>query len=249
MRKWLVLLTATALALISLPVGAAEVNVNGALVGAFPIGAFGERDNIIYQAPYGWSARGGGAGTGLGFNLEIETQVGKVTWIGFRFGYVEHGADASAVKDYINSIPDPPDSVDEITALDGSWTNTFISFPVRFVARDFNTGSTYLKFDFGWVKVGTQYEGTVREEDPPSERPVEAEFNYGNKFFLAAGLGADFRVSKSLAILAEVKYVYMFTHGSEATSTVAGRPIRTELNFDLKTVEVVVGVRIPVGGI
>jgi hypothetical protein len=243
------LLIAAAVASGALPACASEVNISGSIVGAFPVGAFAEKEGIIYQAPYGWSARGGGAGTGLGFNLEIETRVGNVTWIGFRFGYMGYGADASAVRDYINSLPDTSAGADEITALDGSWTNTFISFPFRFVARNFETGSTYLKFDLGWVKVGTSYEGTVTEEDPPSERPVEAQFNYGNNFFLAGGVGADFRVSGSIAILAEVKYVYMFTHGSEATSTVSARSIRSELNFDLKTVEVVVGVRIPVGGI
>ncbi|MGD9401893.1 MAG: outer membrane beta-barrel protein [bacterium] len=243
------ILFALSVACLAQAAGAAEVNLNAAIVGAFPVGTFADKDNIIYQAPYGWSARGGGAGTGLGFNLEVETRVGGVTWVGFRFGYLEYSADAGAAKDFINSKPDTSGSVDEITELEASWTNTFMSFPVRFVARDFKTGSTYLKLDIGWAKVATRYEGTMREGDPGVDRAVEAEFKYGNQFFLAAGIGADYRVWESLAILAELKFTWIFTWSAETTAAIGGRTVRSELNTDIQSVDLSVGVRLPVGGI
>lgn len=232
------------------PAGAAEVNFNGTLVGAFPVGAFAEKDGIIKQASYGWSALGGAAGTGLGFNLELETKIGKVTWVGFRFGYVKYGADATEVMDFINSRPDTSGVEDEISALDATWTHTFMSFPVRFVAREFKSGSTYLRFDIGWVRVTNSYEGTYRVESPPAEQPVEFEIKFGNQFFLGGGVGADFRVGKSVAILAEVRYNYIFFSGAESVATTPGEdPFRVLSRFDAQTVEVVVGVRIPLSGI
>ncbi len=237
-----------ALACAAPPAQAAEVNFNAGIVGAFPIAAFAEKDGIIHQAPYGWSARGGGAETGFGFNLELETRVGKVTWVGFRFGYVRHGADASGVKDFVNGVPDTSGTRGEITALDGAWACTSIGLPVRFVARDYKWGTTYLKLDVGWTRVTCSYDG-VMDEPTGTERPVEAQFGYGNQFFLSGGLGADFRVGKALAVIAEVKYYYTYTRGAEATSTIAGSVIRSQLYYDTQTVEVLVGVRMPLGGI
>jgi hypothetical protein len=233
----------------ALPSAAGEVNFNGTLVGAFPVGGFADKDGIVKQAPYGWSALGGAAGTGLGFNLEIETRIGKVTWLGFRFGYVKYGGDASEVMDYINSRPDTSGVEDEITALDATWTHTFMSFPVRFVARDFKSGSTYLRFDIGWVRVTNCYEGTYSVEAPPAEEAIEFDARFGNQFFLAGGVGADFRVGKSLAVIAELRYNYIFSSGVEGLTTVAGQSYKIHGRFDAQTVEAVVGLRIPLSGI
>jgi len=243
------MLCALALGCAASTAGAAEVNFGGTIVGAFPVGAFADTEGIIGQSPYGWRAIGGAAGTGFGFNLELETRVGKVTWVGLRFGYVKYGADATDLRNYINSVPDTSSTPQEVTAMDGTWTNTFISFPFRFIARDFQSGNAYLKFDIGWVKVTNSYEGTVRLGDPPADNPFTADFKLGNQFFLAGGVGVDFRVGKSLAIIAEVRYNYIFLGGAEATSTVGLRTIRSVQDFNPQTVEVVVGVRIPLGGI
>lgn len=240
---------AAAVGCAALSAGAAEVNFNATLVGAIPVGAFAEKEHIISQSSYGWTATGGAAGMGLGLNLELETRVGKVTWVGLRFGYVKHGADATDLKNFVNSIPDTSATAGDVTAMDGTWTQTFISFPVRFIARDFESASTYLRFDIGWVKVTNSYEGTVSSGDPPAERSFASDFKFGNQFFLAGGVGVDFRVGKSLAITAEVRYSHVFLRGAEATSSVGTKVARAVQDFDMRTVELVVGVRIPLGGI
>jgi hypothetical protein len=250
MRVSLALLLCTlALGCAALPAYAAEVNFAGTIVGAFPVGAFADKEGIISQSPYGWRAIGGAAGTGFGFNLELETRVGKVTWLGLRFGYVKYGADATDLRNYINSVPDTSSTPQEVTAMDGAWTHTFISFPVRFIARDFKSGNTCIRVDIGWVKVTNSYDGTVSYGDPPADQPFTSDFNLGNQFFLAAGVGVDFRVGKSLAIITEVRYNYIFLGGAEATSTAGLKTIRALQDFNAQTVEVVVGVRIPLGGI
>jgi hypothetical protein len=89
----------------------------------------------------------------------------------------------------------------------------------------------------------------MREGDPGVDRAVEAEFKYGNQFFLAAGIGADYRVWESLAILAELKFTWIFTWSAETTAAIGGRTVRSELNTDIQSVDLSVGVRLPVGGI
>lgn len=246
-RLTLVLLAASLLSA-ALP-AAAEFNFAATLVGALPIGTFAEKDGIIGAAPYGWRAVGGGAETGFGFNLELETRVGKVTWVGLRFGYVKHGADAGDLMRYINSLPDTSAAPEEITAMEGDWTETFISVPVRFIAREFRTGSTYLRFDIGWAKVTGTYDGTVRYEDPPAEETFTSEFKFGNQFFLAGGVGVDFMVGESLSIVAEAGYCRIFLSGAEATGAVGPRTVNSIQDFDIQTVEFALGVRIPLGGI
>jgi opacity protein-like surface antigen len=228
---------------------AAEVNLGTTIVGAFPVGAFAEKENIIDQAPYGWSARGGGAETGFGFNLELETRIAKVVMAGFRFGYVKYGADAADVRAYINDILSRLDPSGEVTALDATWTHTFMSFPFRFIARDFSSGRTYVRLDIGWVKATNGFDGNIRFDDPPGETGFASEFNLGNQFFLAVGAGLDIRVGEKYAVITEVRYTHIFSDGSEATASVAGSVIRAEQRFDTQTVEVAVGVRIPISGI
>jgi opacity protein-like surface antigen len=227
---------------------AAEVNFGATVTGAIPVGAFAEKENIIDQARYGWSARGGGANTGFGFNLELETRIAKVVMAGFRFGYVKYGADAADVRAYINDILDRFESGAEVTALDASWTHTFMSFPFRFIARDFKSGKTYVRLDVGWVKVSNSFDGSIRSEDPPGESSFASDFNLGNQFFLALGAGVDFRVGKNYAIITEVRYNYIFSDGAEATTSVVGTGIRAEQRFNTQTVEIAVGLRIPLSG-
>lgn len=231
------------------PSVAAEVNLNATVVGAVPVGSFAESEHIINQAPYGWSASGGGASTGFGFNLELETRVKSIVMVGFRFGYVKYGADAADVQTFINGFLDASGSESEVTALDATWAHTIMSFPVRFIARDYDWGNTYVRFDVGWVKVGNSFDGTIRLEDPPMDQSFASDFNLGNQFFLAGGLGVDFRVGKNYAIITEVRFNQIFSRGAEATASVGGSAIRAEMNFDTQTVEIVVGLRIPLSGI
>lgn len=233
----------------ALPLIAAEVNFAATVAGAIPVGAFAEKENVIDQADYGWSARGGWAKTGFGLNLELETRVAKVVMAGFRFGYLKYGADPADVQAYINDILDRAGTGGEVTELDATWTHAFMSFPFRFIARDFESGKTYVRLEIGWVKVNNGFDGNIRLEIPPVETSFASEFDLGNQFFLAVGAGIDFRVWDKYAIITEVKYNHIFSDGSEASTSIMGTVVRAVQRFDTQTVEIAVGLRIPLSGI
>ena len=231
------------------PALAADVNFGAMLVGAIPIGPFSDEESIIDQSAYGWSARGGGAGTGFGFELLLETRISKITWAGLRFEYAECGADAGEAMSSINGLLETAGLDSTVTGLDASWAQTYIGFPFRFIARDFKSGCTYVRFDIGWVKIINTYEGTVTSANPRGGSSFNSEFNFGNQFFLVGGLGVDFRAGDKIAVTAEVRYSHVFLSGAEATASMAGQIVQVGQSYDMRTVEIAVGVRIPISGI
>jgi opacity protein-like surface antigen len=248
MRIWLAVLLSAAVS--SAAAGAAaEVNFAATLEGSMPVGALGDKDNIIDPSAHGWAGSGGGAETGFGFSLEIEKRVSRIGFVGFRFGYVEHGAGADGVRDFINSELAAAESGSQVTALDAQWKSAFLCFPIRFIARDFSRGNAYVRLDIGWAKVGYILDGTLASEAPAAEQAIRADCNMGNHFFFGVGLGADFQLGERLAVVAEVRYGNILMSGAEATATIAGLSLRSVQNFNMQTVQIAVGVRLPISGI
>ena len=231
------------------PAAVAEVNFGVSLAGAIPVGTFADKEGIIQDARFGYSAVGGAAKAGLGFNLELETRVSKVMMLGFRFGYVKYGADAADVRRYINNyIEANPELEGEVTSLDATWTHTFMSFPIRAIAREASWGRTYLRFDIGWVKIKNSFDGGMVLGEY-GEQSFSSDFNLGSQFFLAGGVGADIKVGDRYAIIAEFRYNHIFSDGAEATATIVTGTITARQDFNTQTVEFVVGLRIPLSGI
>jgi hypothetical protein len=228
---------------------ALEVNFAPTVTAVFPMGAFAESEGIIHQAPYGWSASGGGANTGFGFNLEIETRLTDVIMMGFRFGYVKHNADAAGVERFINDMFEHDGTAAEVSSLDASWTHTFMSFPIRAIAQRTGWGETYLRFDIGWVKIKNSFDGEMLAGEPQTRTSFSSDYALGSHFFLAGGGGVDFDLGGGYSVIAEIRYNFIFPGGADATASVGGTTIRAVQDFNPRTLDIVVGLRIPLSGV
>jgi hypothetical protein len=207
-----------------------------------PMGDFGETDNIIEPTGEGtYNASGGGAETGYGFNLEFEFEVWPRLFAGGRFGYLRHDADAG---DIMEQGLTPP----EVTDIEAVWTWTALGVFGRAVFLETPGLDLYGRFDMGASKMKNAFD--VDFEIPDIGRSVvSADFDLGNQFYFAGSVGAEYRLSSSLAVVGQVRITHYLSDGAEASAAVSQYTLTGTQQYDTQIVDLTVGVRIPLSGI
>ncbi len=99
----------------------------------------------------------------------------------------------------------------------------------------------------GVVKVKNSFDVNVAEgagvEIPSSE------FDLGNQFYLSAGLGCEYSVSSRVSLVAEVRLNQILSDGAEAKAAMGTMEIPATEKFNIQTLSLAAGLRIPLSGI
>jgi hypothetical protein len=226
-------------------VHAAEFNLSVSAGGAVPVGDFGKKTDIIgsTSGSDSYSAVGGAAETGFGFDVELEAGVARRVFVGGTFGYSRHSADA---KDLIES--GIPSLASLVKGVDAAWTFSCLGGFVRVVALESPTLSLYGKLGIGMAKVKNTFDVTL-DLGPFGESTFTSDFNLGNQIYLTGGLGGEYRVFERVWLVGEVRLKHVNTDGAEATAHFSEYEITGAQNFNTRSLDIMAGLRFPLSGI
>jgi hypothetical protein len=243
MRRCLWLLSVClAAALTAGPAGAADLGFTFAIGPSLPIGNFGEKTDIIEVGDQGeYSATGGGAETGLGFNIELEIKVTPRISIGGVFGYRRYNADAS---DILEKLVKP--AIPAVRGIDAKWTATLLGGLVRVSAFESEAWRVYAKAGLGSAKLTNAFDVTF--DVPGSESmTVTSDFDLGNKFYLDGAVGMEYKLRDNILLVGEVGLCDFFFDGTEATATAGEYELTGTQKFDAQVFNAMLGIRVLFG--
>jgi hypothetical protein len=207
-----------------------------------PLGDFGETDNIVEPTGLGsYNASGGGAESGYGFNLEFEVEVWPRLFAGGRFGYLRHDADAG---DIIEQGLTP----EEVTEIEAVWTWTALGVYGRAVVLETPALDLYGRFDMGASKMKNAFDVTL-EIPEVGRSALSADFDLGNQFYFGGSIGGEYRISSSLAIVAQARVTHYLSDGAEASASVGEYTLTGTQQYSAQIMDITLGIRIPLSGI
>lgn len=209
----------------------------------FPVGDFGKKTDIIEPSLQGYGAVGGAAETGFGFNVELEVKVLPRVFVGGRFGYLRHGADATDIME--NLIEPVAPDVEDVEAL---WTLTSLGVFGRVVALDLPFLDLYGRLGMGTASMKNTFD-VVSEVAPGVTVTLTSDFDMGNQFFFAFAVGAEYQVFPMFCLVTELRFTHVLSDGAEATSSFGQYRFTGIQKFDTQIFDIMVGVRIPLSGI
>jgi hypothetical protein len=223
---------------------AAPFNLTFSIGPSMPVGDFGEKEDIVevgYSGTY--DATGGGAETGIAFNIELEVQAARRVYVGGRFGYSRHGADAS---DIVNTFL----MINDITEVDANWTFTTLGAFVRVVAVETPAMSIYGRGGLGASKMKNSFDVTFPAEEPGGQTATfTSDFDLGNQFYFAATVGLEYRLSERIHLIGEFRFTNLRSDGAEATASFMEYSLTGTQAYNTSIFDAVFGVRIPLSGI
>lgn len=244
MRRCLWLIATCLLAtLMASQAGAADLAFNFTLGPGFPVGAFAEKTDIVEIGESGaYDATGGGAETGLGFNIELEAQVSPRISVGGVFGYQRYGADAS---DIMETLIRPVEA--SVTGIDAQWTATLLGGFVRVLAFESGAWRVYAKAGLGAAKMKNAFDVTF---DIPGTGKITttSDFDLGNKFYGSGTLGMEYKLRHNLFLVTELGLCSLFFDGAEASSTAGEYELTGTQKFNAQVFNLMFGIKIPLGG-
>jgi opacity protein-like surface antigen len=223
---------------------AAPFNLTFSVGPSMPVGDFGEKEDIVELGYFGtYDATGGGAETGIGFNVELEVQAARRIYAGGRFGYSRHGADAS---DIVNTFL----MINGVTEVDANWTFTTLGAFVRVVALQTPVMSIYGRGGLGASKMKNSFDVTFPAEEPGGQTAtITSDFDLGSQFYFAGTLGLEYRLSERIHLISEFRFTNLRSDGAEATASFMEYSLTGTQAYNTSIFDAVFGVRIPLSGI
>jgi hypothetical protein len=218
-----------------------NLTISGAA--GLPVGDFGKKTDIIEAGFGGYSALGGAAEAGFGFSVELEVEATSRVFIGGRFGYSRHDADATDIMETLIQPAAP--EVEDVEAL---WTLTGLGVFCRVVAVDLPTLDLYGRLDMGAVGMKNTFD-VVSEMAADVTTTLTSDFDMGNQFFFAGGVGAEYRIHPRFSLVGELRITHVLSDGAEATSSFGQYSFTGIQEFDTQVLDIMIGVRIPLSGI
>ena len=227
------------------PAGALDFNLAASAGSAVPLGDFAKTTGIIEPLPDsdGYSAVGGAAESGFGFNMEIDVGLVPRIFVGGEFGYSRHNADAADLLE--SGLAGLASFVENV---DVTWTFTLLGGFARVIVVDTPVFDLYGRVGIGVAKVKNTFD-IVLDVPLVGEAEFTSDFDLGSVVYLAGGIGGEFRIAGPVSLTGELRLKHVQTDGAEATATFSDYEITGTQNFNTRTLDVLVGLRFPLAGI
>jgi hypothetical protein len=223
---------------------AAEFNLTVSAVSAVPFGDFAKKTGIVEATSDStYSAVGGAAESGFGFNVEIDVRVVPRVFVGGEFGYSRHNADATDLVE--NGLSDLAPFVKN---LDATWTFSSLGCFARVIALDTPVFGLYGRVGIGVAKVKNSFD-VVLDVPLMGEAQFTSDFDLGNVLYLTGGVGGEFKVAGWASLVGELRLRHVNTDGAKATAAFSTYEITGTQNFQTQTFDIVIGLRFPLSGI
>ncbi len=206
-----------------------------------PVGNFSDKKDIVTPKGTSYKATGGGAQTGFAFDIELGVGVHDRMTVGGYYGYSRCDADAS---DLCEKLIKPHVDVESI---DANWTLTYLGLFARFDGVQTDKLSLFGKLGMGMVKVTNSFDLNLAAGAPV--RTESGEFDLGNQFHIGIGFGLEYGFLSKASLVAEIGFRHIFSKGASASTTVLMAEITGEQQFNIETLSISAGVRIPLSGI
>lgn len=207
-----------------------------------PSGAFAQKQDIVETSIPGWSytAKGGGAEGGIGWDFDFGIRVHKRVRVGGSLGYSELDADAT---DVCEKVVKPV--VPYVEDIQSQWVMRYVGVLMRIDALKIGDLDFYARLGAGVVRVRNEIDvQTVRGNLP-------MEFDFRNQFYFCLGCGFESLLAPNMGFVCEVIFNQILSDGAEASGSPRAFGSTYNLHgvqrFDMQVIRIKFGVRMNLG--